>query len=73
MQRVHYCGNGAPASKSGGKNLETGPTAKRRKGRGRKGTGVRKCGEMLGVGASGVIRGRRRPKVGNRSETGPTV
>ena len=36
MQRVHYCGNGAPASKSGEKNLETGPTV------GRKGTGVRK-------------------------------
>ena len=46
MQRVHFCGNAAPASKSG---------------------------DMPRDGSKGVIRGRRSPKVGKRSETGPTV
>ncbi|EYB85496.1 hypothetical protein Y032_0297g1738 [Ancylostoma ceylanicum] len=63
---VHFCGNGASASKSGGKprNGSNGGT---------KGRGASESGGTPGVGSKGVIRVCRRSKAGICLETGLTV
>ncbi|EYC12441.1 hypothetical protein Y032_0047g1483 [Ancylostoma ceylanicum] len=65
-QRVHFCGNGAPAPKSGEMPGDGSNGAIRVRLR-------PKVGEWLETGPTGVIRVRRRPKAGKCLGTGPTA
>ncbi|EYC21523.1 hypothetical protein Y032_0019g3876 [Ancylostoma ceylanicum] len=66
MQRVHFCDNGTPASKSGWTNVETCQLWD-------EGASASESGEMNGVGSNVVIRVCQRPKTRKCLEMGLTV